>query len=69
MLSLEQKGGFMNELKIGDIVYLNSEKDVTMTVTYINTRENKVQCVYYNTSTQEFKYCPAIPIEAVTKVM
>lgn len=59
----------MTELKIGDVVYLNSEDRVHMTVVYINSNDNEIQCVYYNAGTQEFKYSPKIPIAAVTKVM
>lgn len=60
---------YMIELKLGDVVYLNSEDRVHMTVIYINSNDKEIQCVYYSTETQEFKYSPKIPIAAVTKVM
>ena len=57
----------MNELKIGDVVYLNSESRVLVTVAYINTREEKFQGVYFNPDSKKFEYTPALPIATVTK--
>ena len=57
----------MNELKVGDIVYLNSESRVHITVTYINSREEKFQGVYFNPDSKKFEFTPTLPIAAVTK--
>lgn len=55
----------MNELKIGDIVYLKSYKLLAMTVIWVNVDE--VQCAYFNGTTQTFEKVK-FPINAVVKV-
>ncbi|WP_297071776.1 hypothetical protein [uncultured Duncaniella sp.] len=53
----------MNKLKIGDVVCLNSEKDVQMTVMSIS--EGEVQCVYFNQVEQKFNLTMSMPEEVV----
>lgn len=55
----------MNELKIGDVVYLNSEDRVVMTVVWVD--EDEVTCAYFNGQTHTFVQVK-FPINAVTKV-
>lgn len=57
----------MNEIKIGDVVYLNSAQLITMTVISI-TNDGHLFGVYFNSDTKEFKTTPKLPIAAVTKV-
>ena len=57
----------MNELKVGDIVYLNSEPRVYITVTYIDSRGNEMQGVYFNPDSKKFEFTPTLPIATVTK--
>ena len=54
----------MNQLKVGDVVYLNSENGVKMTVTSVENGE--IQCIYFNSSEQKFVLTPTMPEEAVT---
>lgn len=56
----------MNEIKIGDVVYLNSAQLMTMTVVSISN--GCLNGVYFNSDTKEFKITPKLPIAAVTKV-
>lgn len=58
----------MNELKVGDVVYLNSESRIYITVTYINMSDNALQGVYFNGDSKKFEYTPKLPLAAVTKV-
>ena len=44
----------MNGLKVGDIVYLNSEKDVKLTVTALLTME-RLEATYWNRAKGEFQ--------------
>lgn len=55
----------MNELKIGDVVYLDSEDRVDMTVVWVDDFE--VTCAYFNGQTHIFEQVK-FPINAVTKV-
>lgn len=57
----------MNELKVGDVVYLNSESRVLITISYIDARENYFQGVYFNPDSKKFEYTPKLPIATVTK--
>ena len=54
------------ELKIGDVVYLNSEPNVKMTVVYIEN--GYIQAVFYSALNNKFEYSVKLPIKAVTKV-
>lgn len=54
------------ELKIGDVVYLNSEPNVKMTVVYIEN--GYIQAVFYSSLNNKFDYSVKLPIKAVTKV-
>lgn len=54
------------ELKIGDVVYLNSEPNVKMTVVYIEN--GYIQTVFYSSLNNKFEYSAKLPIKAVTKV-
>lgn len=54
----------MNQLKVGDVVFLNSENSVKMTVTEIT--EDGVECMYYHPETGKIMYTPTIPEEAFT---
>lgn len=58
----------MNELKVGDVVYLNSEPRINITITYINKGDNAFQGVYFNIDSKKFEYTPKLPIATVTKV-
>lgn len=58
----------MNELKVGDVVYLNSESRICITITYINKSDGALQGVYFNTDSKKFEYTPKLPLAAVTKV-
>ena len=53
----------MNQLKVGDVVYLNSEDDVKMTIVAVDDTE--IQCVYFNKVETKFVLTMALPIEAV----
>ncbi len=58
----------MEELKIGDVVYLNSEDRVQMTVAYIDSRAKYFKGLYFNVDTKKFEYTPDMPLATVTKV-
>lgn len=60
------KGGNMNDLKIGDVVTINSEDQVEMTVVHIY--DGKAQCVFYCVGDHTFHYSPELPIAAFTKL-
>ena len=55
----------MNELKVGDVVYLNSENRVKMTVSYVSN--GQIECIYYNPTTHKFETTITMPIGVVTK--
>jgi hypothetical protein len=55
----------MNELKIGDVVYLNSEDRMQITVSYIS--DGYLQGVYFNVDSKKIEYTPKLPIATVTK--
>lgn len=55
----------MNELKVGDVVYLKSYKMLYMTVVWAGN--NEIQCAYFNGNTQTFEKVK-FPINAVIKV-
>lgn len=55
----------MNELKVGDVVYLNSENRVKMTVSYVG--DGEIECIYYNPTTHKFETTIMMPIGVVTK--
>lgn len=57
----------MNELRIGDVVYLNSESRINITITYISNGDNTCQGTYFNTDSKKFEYTPKFPIATVTK--
>lgn len=56
----------MSNLKIGDVVYLNSEDGVKMTVTEIS--ENGVECSYYHSETGKVQHTPPLPEGSFTKI-
>lgn len=56
----------MNDLKVGDVVYLNSEPEIKMTVTYIS--DGTAQCVFYCVGDHTFHHSPELPVAAFTKV-
>ena len=56
----------MNELKIGDVVYLNSEDRIKITVSYL--KNGYLQGVYFNIDSKKFEHTPDLPIATVTKV-
>lgn len=56
----------MNELKVGDVVYLNSEDRMQITVSFIEN--GYFQGVYFNADSKKFEYTPKLPIATVTKV-
>lgn len=58
----------MNELKVGDVVYLNSESSIYITITYIDKSDDTLQGVYFNIDSKKFEYTPELPLAAVTKV-
>ena len=53
-------------IKIGDVVYLNSNPEIKMTVTYV-TRD-KIQATYCNPITGKFECSPTLSIEAISLV-
>ncbi len=55
----------MNELKVGDVVYLNSENRIKMTVSYIG--DGMIECIYYNPSVNKFEATMTVPINVVSK--
>lgn len=55
----------MNQLKVGDVVYLNSEKDVPMTITSIS--DGEIQCIYFSKTEQKFVTTTTMPQEAVSQ--
>ncbi len=57
----------MNELKIGDVVYLNSEDRIEMTVVWIDDYKVFAKCAYFNGQTHTFEKVE-FPINALTKV-
>lgn len=57
----------MQDIKLGDVVCLNSETNLPMTVVYVDYDSNELQCVYFNTQSFEFTRTPELPIESVTK--
>lgn len=56
----------MNSFNIGDIVYLNSEDKVEMTVIWIDEYKT-VTCAYFNSLTHTFEKVK-FPINALSKV-
>ena len=56
----------MNQLKVGDVVFLNSENGVKMTVTEIT--EDGVECVYFHPETGKIQRTPPLSEESFTKV-
>jgi hypothetical protein len=66
-LILEQilKTYIMN-IKIGDVVYLNSNPEIKMTVTYVTG--DKIQATYCNPITGKFECSPTLSIEAISLV-
>ncbi|MBV3635670.1 hypothetical protein [Bacteroides cellulosilyticus] len=56
----------MGDIKVGDIVFLNSEPKIRMTVVYVGSE--KLQGVRFNSLTQTFEYSIELPIQAVTLV-
>lgn len=54
----------MNEFRVGDVVYLNSEDRIEMTIVEIHT---EVTCAYFNEQTHKFEEV-TFPINALTKV-
>ena len=66
-LILEQilKQYIMN-IKIGDVVYLNSNPEIKMTVTYVTG--DKIQATYCNPLTGKFECSPTLSIEAISLV-
>ena len=56
----------MNQLKVGDVVYLNSEKNVPMTVASVDNGE--IQCIYFSKTEQKFVQTMAIPEEALVLI-
>ena len=56
----------MNQLKVGDVVYLNSQDGVEMTVAEIS--DNGVECIYFNTTDRRFVRTIPMPADALTKV-
>ena len=55
-----------NEIKIGDIVYINTAPDTHITVTSVE--KGKVQGVYKDPITNKLLYAPSVPISCVVKV-
>ena len=56
----------MNELKVGDIVYLNSDDRIEMTVVWIDEYKTAT-CAHFNSLTHIFERVQ-FPINALTKV-
>lgn len=56
----------MEHLKIGDIVYLKTVKDLQIIVSYIKGEE--FQGVYFCSSSHDFKTTPMLPIKVANKV-
>lgn len=56
----------MDNLKIGDVVYLNSEERVKITVAELGINKT-FQGVYYNEVKHEFLYTPTLYFDMVTK--
>lgn len=54
----------MNQLKVGDVVFLNSENGVKMTVTEIT--EDGVECTYFHPETGKIMRTPPLPEGAIT---
>ena len=44
----------MNELKVGDVVYLNSENSIKLTITSLLVHE-RLEATYWNNSKGEFQ--------------
>ena len=56
----------MKEFKIGDIVYLNSEDKIEMTIVWIDEYKTAT-CAYFNSLTHTFERVK-FPISSLTKV-
>lgn len=56
----------MNEFRIGDIVYLNSEDKIEMTIVWIDEYKTAT-CAYFNSLTHTFERVK-FPISSLTKV-
>ncbi len=54
----------MNQLKVGDVVHLNSDRDVKMTVVAVDDAE--IQCVYFNRPESKLVMTMTLPKEAVS---
>lgn len=53
----------MSQLKVGDVVFLNSENDVKMTV--VSAEDGEIQCVYFNEVEGKFALTMPMPEDAV----
>lgn len=56
----------MNQLKVGDVVFLNSESGVKMTVTEIT--EDGVECTFFHPETCKIQRTPPLPEDSFTKI-
>lgn len=54
------------ELKIGDVVYLNSNPEIKMTVSYVGN--NTFQAILFNPVKHDFERTQEMPIQAVSLV-
>lgn len=52
------------EIKVGDIVYLNSNPEIKMTVNHVEA--GKIQAVYFNSTNGKWEYTPILPIQTVS---
>lgn len=56
----------MENLKVGDIVYVKSAKDLHIVVSHIKGEE--FQGVYFSSYSQEFKTTPMMSVKVAVKV-
>ncbi len=55
----------MDDIKVGDVVYLKSEPSVKLTVAYISDGEAK--CLYYRTQEGIFQTISNVPLATLGK--
>lgn len=51
----------MNELKIGDVVYLKSQPELKFTVNNTTVGRGLIEIVWFNTQTNQFNYNQVSP--------
>ena len=52
------------ELKVGDVVFLNSNPEIKMTVILIES--DKIQAIYFNSILGKFEFTPMLSMKVIS---